>query len=205
MAIFDEDRKEEVFQKTIKLLSTKDYSRVTMLDIAKEAKISKETLYKNFGSKTGLFVAIIQKNSNIIREKIDEALQIQENFAEQVLINVVYLYLNTIISNGSAVINRIAISEINQTPELASILIENGRNNVYPSMCRYIDGLQKQKVISSEHEPERMVEILFGLAAGDMQIRYLLKTFPSNFNEEALKERAEKAVEYFFRIFGNVK
>lgn len=202
MAIFNQDRKQEVFQKTLNLLSIKDYSRVTMLDIAKEAKISKETLYKNFGNKIGLFEAIIQENSSIIKEKIEQALENKESSVQQVLSNVVYLYLSTIISPGSALINRIAIAEVNQNPELASILIENGRGNVYPSMCKYIEELQKQELVSDDQHSERMVEILFGLAAGDTQIRYLLKDLPQTPDEAFLKDRAEKAVEYFFRIFG---
>ncbi len=69
MSRFNEERMKEVFSKTIELLQVKDYSKITMNDIAKNSKASKETLYKKFGSKQGLFEAIIISSSKPIGGK----------------------------------------------------------------------------------------------------------------------------------------
>lgn len=201
MASFTEDRMQEVFEKTVRLMGEKDYSRLTMLDIAKTANISKETLYKNFGNKTGLFTAIIKNSSGSIKQPLEKMLHEQTQDVDMALTNVVFLYLSTILSETSATINRIAIAEINHSPELASILIENGRGNVFPSLCEYLSELQQQGEIDDDWETEELAEILFGLAAGDMQIRLLLRAIPATMDAGFLLKRAQRTVKLFLKMF----
>lgn len=148
MSRFNEERMKEVFSKTIELLQVKDYSKITMNDIAKNSKASKETLYKKFGSKQGLFEAIIISSSKPIGANFDDFAR--NNDLEPVLTQICFFYLMAVLGMGSVAFNRMAISEVIESPELAELLLENGRNKVYKRLVGYFEDLQKNNVISND-------------------------------------------------------
>lgn len=199
MSRFNEERMKEVFSKTIELLQVKDYSKITMNDIAKNSKASKETLYKKFGSKQGLFEAIIISSSKPIGANFDDFAR--NNDLEPVLTQICFFYLMAVLGMGSVAFNRMAISEVIESPELAELLLENGRNKVYKRLVGYFEDLQKNNVISNDTTGEHKLEMLLALAAGDLQIRRLLNELDALPDEDYLMERSKVSAKYFIKLF----
>ncbi len=66
-----ETRRCEVAAVAQRIFLERGYSQTTMQAIAEEAGASKETLYRHFGSKEGLFAEIVSEKSAQIATRID--------------------------------------------------------------------------------------------------------------------------------------
>ncbi|MGI8910427.1 MAG: TetR/AcrR family transcriptional regulator, partial [Rubrobacteraceae bacterium] len=65
-----ERRREEILVAALEVLEERGYREASMREVAARARASKETLYSWFGSKSGLFEALISWQA----ERIDAAL-----------------------------------------------------------------------------------------------------------------------------------
>jgi hypothetical protein len=109
--------------------------------------------------------------------------------------------LRTVLAESSVRVNRVAISGINETPELAQLLLENGRDNAVPYLERYLGDLQERGTIVQSADMGDMVNTLLGLAVGDMQIRRLLGRLAECPPDNALAQAANRAAARFLLIF----
>ncbi|WP_186429459.1 TetR/AcrR family transcriptional regulator [Clostridium sp. BSD9I1] len=71
--------KKAIFESAIRVFSTYGYSGATMDGIAAQAGLAKGTLYYHFNSKEEIFNYIIQEGMNLIKERIQEAVDEQSD------------------------------------------------------------------------------------------------------------------------------
>ena len=69
------EKKEQILSIAQKIISKFGIQKTTMDDIAKKARIGKATLYYYFKNKEDIFREVIQKESKILKEKIEEELR----------------------------------------------------------------------------------------------------------------------------------
>ncbi len=69
------EKKEHILSIAQKIISKFGIQKTTMDDIAKKARIGKATLYYYFKNKEDIFREVIQKESKILKEKIEEELR----------------------------------------------------------------------------------------------------------------------------------
>lgn len=200
---YSEERVQEIFDATIDLLGEKDYRRLTMMDLARRCQVSKETLYRWFGNKSGLFAAIIKARSARIVEEIQTSMAGTDDDPPAVLRAFCRQYLRTVLSEGAVRLNRVAISGVQETPELAQLLVDNGRENALPPLKRYLGTLQDRGLLETTTSVDDLAEALLGLAAGDKQIRRLLNAMSECPASDELDRLAAAAVHRFLRAFGN--
>jgi AcrR family transcriptional regulator len=60
-------RRDEILDVAIEVLSERGYRDASMLEVARRASASKETLYAWFGDKGGLFEAVIRRNAQAVQ------------------------------------------------------------------------------------------------------------------------------------------
>ena len=197
-----DERVQEIFEATLELLGEKDYRRLTMLDLARTCRISKETLYNWFDNKAGLFAALIRTRSAPIVAEVDAALADAGEEPQEVLAAFCRQYLRTVLSDEAVRLNRVAIAGVQETPELAQLLVNNGRENALPPLRRYLDQLQHDGTLDSAASVESMAEALLGLAAGDTQIRRLLNALATPPDDATLERWADEAARRFLRAYG---
>ena len=198
---YSPERVQEVLAVVGQLLSEKDYRRLTMADIARACNCSKETLYRWFKSKEGLFAEMVRNSSNRIGERMSDLFAAADATPQAVLSTFCHQYLRTVLVESSVRVNRVAISGINETPELAQLLLENGRDNAVPQLERYLGELQGCGSIAQSAEMNDMVNTLLGLTAGDMQIRRLLGRLTACPADDVLVQIANRAAARFLLIF----
>ncbi len=192
------DREAQVLTAALEELVEKGYDRVTMLGIAKRAGASKETLYNWFGNKEGLFAALIRSNAQQSAEAVQAALdvdQIDLETARTTLVDFCTGLLTLLTSPPSIALNRAAMPQ----PELAEVLLANGRHQVGPLVERYLARLHDAGVVSIE-DSEEAFELLYGLTIRDTQIRVLLGDAPPR--SAAVRARAVEAVDKFLAVVG---
>jgi AcrR family transcriptional regulator len=198
---YSPERVQEILAVVGQLLSEKDYRQLTMADIARACNCSKETLYRWFKSKEGLFAEMVRNSSNRIGERMSDLFAAADATPQAVLSAFCHQYLRTVLVESSVRVNRVAISGINETPELAQLLLENGRDNAVPQLERYLGELQGCGSIAQSAEMNDMVNTLLGLTAGDMQIRRLLGRLTACPADDVLEQIANRAAERFLLIF----
>ena len=198
---YSPERVQEILAVVDQLLSEKDYRRLTMADIARACSSSKETLYRWFTSKEGLFAEMVRNSSNRIGERMSDLFAAADATPQAVLSGFCHQYLHTVLAESSVRVNRVAISGINETPELAQLLLENGRDNAVPRLERYLGELQGRGTIAESADMNDMVNTLLGLTAGDMQILRLLGRLTACPTDDLLERIANRAAERFLLIF----
>ena len=186
------ERERLVIAAALEELIEHGYERVTMLGIASRAGASKETLYNWFGSKEGLFAALIKEDADRSAEQLQQALAAEADPFDT-LVRYATGLLTLLTSPTSVALNRAAMS----SPELAENLLTHGRRRVGPVVERYLALLTDSGVLQVP-DPARGFELLYGLVVRDTQIRSLLgDPAPSS---AAIARQATAAVEAFFAL-----
>ena len=124
-------RREEIMNAAVAVLAAKGYRDASMLDVARRASASKETLYNWFGDKQGLYEAVIRRNAGTVRAVLTRHLDGHAP-AEQVLCEFGSALLQLLLGDDAVAINRAAISEASADPQLAKILASAGRDATMP-------------------------------------------------------------------------
>lgn len=70
-----QERQAEIAEAAYGLLEVHGYGGTSMLQIAKAAKASNETLYRWYGDKDGLFIAMVRDNAREVRQMLEKALE----------------------------------------------------------------------------------------------------------------------------------
>lgn len=188
------EREQRIVAAALDELIEHGYERVTMLGIASRAGASKETLYNWFGSKEGLFAALIKANADQSAQRIEEALDDRADPVET-LVGYATGLLTLLTSPGSVALNRAAMS----SPELAEVLLAHGRHRVGPLVETYLARLSDDGDVSIAN-PAEAFELLYGLVVRDTQIRVLLGETPPP--PDVIRGRATGAVDQFISLMG---
>lgn len=192
-------RRDAILDTATAILREKGYRDTTMLDIARRVSASKETLYAWFGSKSGLFQAVIRRNADTVRTVLKAHLDGDAPVAEA-LADVGRALAGLLLGDGAVAINRAAISEARSDPELARILVETGREATLPFFVRYLERCRERELLDFD-DPWEAAETFLGLLLGDKQIRRLLGVVDTPDAGE-IEARARQAAVRFLRLHG---
>lgn len=184
------EREHRILDAALAELTEHGYERVTMLGVARRAAASKETLYNWFGSKEGLFAALIKHNADGSAERIQAALDADAD-ARDTLVGYATGLLTLLTSDGSIALNRASMT----SPDLAEVLLAHGRHRIGPLVETYLARLSDAGHLDID-DPAAAFELLYGLVMQDTQIRVLLgEPAPT---PDLVRDHAAKAVDQFF-------
>ena len=197
------ERREEILNVALSVLAERGYRGASMLEIARRARASKETLYAWFGDKRGLFEELVRWQAERVDAVIAPSLDHGSDAPSEVLRGFALELQRLLLGERSVVINRAAISEATSDPTFARILAAQGRGSVVPKLVRYLEGQRERGRLEFE-EAGAAIDALIGLAIGDQQVRRLLGVLPIP-EPEQMEARAERTVRSFLRLFGRVE
>ena len=193
-------RREEILNVAFSVLAERGYRGASMLEIARRAQASKETLYAWFGDKRGLFEELVRWQAERVDAAIAPNLDHGSDDPSEVLRGFVLELQRLLLGERSVVINRAAISEATSDPTFARILAAQGRGSVVPKLVRYLE-VQRERGRLEFEEAGAAIDTIIGLAIGDQQVRRLLGVLPIP-DPEQMEARAERTVRSFLRLFG---
>ena len=193
-----EERRDRILDVAVAILAERGYRDTTMLEVASRASASKETLYAWFGSKPGLFQAVIGRNADGVREAVEGHLD-GDAPIEDALADFGRALAGLLLGESAVAINRAAISEARTAPEIARILTESGREATLPVFVRYLERCRADGALAFD-DAEQAAEAFIGLLLGDAQIRRLLGAAPPPDAAE-LARRASLATRIFLLIY----
>ncbi len=192
-------RRDEILDAAVEVLAERGYRDASMLEIAKRASASKETLYAWFGDKQGLFEAVIRRNAETVQAVLQGHLE-SDAPPETALAEFGRALFALLLGDSAVAINRAAISEARAEPRLAETLARAGRDATLPAFLRYLERQQEHGLLRLDMTAEEAAEVYLGLLLGDRQVRRLLGRIPAPSKKE-IEARAAAAATYFLRLY----
>ncbi len=196
-----ENRRAALLAAAREVLAEKGYKGVSMLDIARRSKASKETLYSHFGDKRGLFEALILDNAADVNGALGTVLEGAAAAPPDLVLRRFCLALQRLLLGDAAlVVNRAAIAEASADPDLGRLLVDKGRNTTLPRLTRYLEDQRTAGRLRFD-DADEPAEVLVALCIGDQQIRRLLGVLDMP-DETAMRHRADRATRRFLALYG---
>jgi AcrR family transcriptional regulator len=187
-----EERQRRVLDAALAELIEHGYDNATTFGIASRAGVSKETLYSWFGSRDGVFEALVRRNADASAERVAAALEGDDDERATLLAYATGL-LTLLTGAGSIALNRAAM----QSPQLAALLLREGRHRIGPLVERYLAALHDTGRLNIPN-PSAAFRLLYGLVVQDTQIRVLLGERPPS--RRAIAAHAAAAIDRFIQL-----
>ena len=197
--------REVVLDAVFELLVERGYQGATMTAVAERAGSSKETLYAWFGSKQGLFTALVRRQAEATNRAVAAALDAGDHESDPATTLTAFAtnLLRLLLGEHSVALNRAAITELGgsagdqEAGALAATLLAQGRHRTGPLVEAYLARLAAAGQLRID-DPAEAFQLLYGLVVRDLQIRVLLGEPPPK--EAALGGQARVAVDRFLAL-----
>lgn len=184
-----QERMREIERTALCLLVGQGYGATTMAAVAKAAGASFETLYKWYGDKQGLFRAMVESNTEALREALGlspagfaDPLALLEEFGPRLI--------SVLTSDAVVELNRAAAAD--PSGELGAIIAEAGRGTIAPQLNALFERAKAQGA-PVPHDPAEATETYLGLLLGDLQIRRVVGRVPPPDAAE-IRRRSDRAL-----------
>lgn len=163
---------QQIVEAARRLFMAEGYGATSMDAIARDAGVSKATLYSHFTNKAELFAAIIggecQRFSHLLWSPEAEAGDVRS-----VLLQVARAKVQFTSSPGPRAIYRIVVGESGRFPELGRVFYDNGPRRVLERFADYLQDATERGVLAVP-QPRVAAEQFFGMVHGADHLRRLL-------------------------------
>ena len=148
------------------------YAGASVDVIAREAGVSKATLYSHFRSKEELFGAIIcqQCNKFVVQAQTSEAAGVGP---EEILRKLGQNFLENILSSHLLALYRVVAGEAYRFPALGRVIYEGGPGPARAALAGYFRELTRKGRLTVK-QPEIAADQFFGALLGGIHIRQIL-------------------------------
>lgn len=187
-----QERHEAITAAAYELLAKSGYNSTSMLNIAKAAKASNETLYRWYGDKKGLFGAMVKDNAAHVKTMLEHAID-SEAGAQVTLQTIAPVLLEMLMNDRAVLLNRAAAAD--HSGELGTVVSEEGRNTIAP----LIGNLMQELTPQNTPTPAQLSEWYLSLLIGDWQTRRIIGSLPMP-TPAAINARSETAHAAFLTL-----
>ncbi len=192
-------RRQQIEAAALAVLAERGYRRTSMLQIARRANASNETLYAWYGSKEKLFADIIESNGQIVREHLELALAENTNPLKSLeALGPLLLAFTT--SDKAIIVNRAAIADMSETGLLAQAIDKSARGVLYPLVCSLMGAIEQAGHFKLDAGIEDAADCYITLLFGETQFRQAMgRTGP--LSSKAINHKARRAFDLTQRLF----
>lgn len=191
------ERRAEIEMAAFAVLERVGYQKASMLEIAKQAKASNETLYSWYGSKQALFSSLIESNAAAVTEALDEA--ISSGQADS-LFEIGKRLLQFTATSQAIVVNRAAVADAQDSGRLAEAIETSARSIMYDRLDTLMDKLAQSGSYHFDDGPAAAARTFVCLLLGEIQIQQAFGAIPP-LTEPEIAERAKWACRLFNRLY----
>jgi AcrR family transcriptional regulator len=199
MGDYADRRRTAIEDAAFALLIEKGYKATSMLEVARRAGASNETLYKWYGNKQGLFAALVEANARLVAELLRQHLAGVDADPLETLRAVGPLLLDLVTGERAIALNRAAVGDVHDTATLGKALAESGRDKVMPLLAELFGQARANGALVFD-DPRAVAETYIALLIGDLQIRRATGAI-GPLNDEDIRARSERAVTLLCRLF----
>jgi len=186
------DREEAIATAAYHLLEQQGFSRTTMQAVARQAHASMETLYRWYGDKTGLFRALITRNT----EEVAATLDAHKGTGLPALAALGPALLTMLLGPRAVALNRAAAAD--PSGSLGAALAAGGREALMPRLSATIQQALNDGTLAGD-TAEALTNLWLSLLIGDLQIRRVTGALPP-LSAPEIAQRAARALQNLTRL-----
>ena len=190
-------RRAQIEEAAYALISEKGFAGASMLNIAKRARASNETLYNWYGDKLGLFTAMVDSNARRVSDVLQQAHD-QQGDPVETLNAIGPVLLDMLTGDRAVALNRAAAAD--PSGQLGQALAKAGRNSVAPLIAQTLEHARVDGLLHFD-DPARAADLYLGLLIGDLQLRCVTGQIPAP-DAETCKARARQAATHLRKLLG---
>lgn len=192
-------RREEILAAAFQVLEEHGYRGASTLAIARRARTSKETLYNWFGSKQGLFAALVSSCAESMDAELARAAGRPDLPPFDVLYGLATALLHAATDGRPVTVTQVAISESRSSPEFGRILFDEIRCKLWLRFAAHLERWREAGLVVVD-DTDAASEAFFGLVVGDLLLRRLLGIEQPTTPDE-IERRARRATTQFLTLF----
>lgn len=193
-----EQKRRQILEAAGRLFLTQGFEATTMDAIAREAGVSKATVYAHAKNKQELFAAIVRGKSSLVYQSVDAA-EAATLGAERALTLFARRFMEVIMAPEAQCMYRVVVSEAPRNPELGRIFFEQGPQVVIARLTAILEAGRASGQLDIDDSAIAAQEFL-GLIQGRFHLPCVLGTLGELSNEE--RERAaDRVVSTFLRAY----
>lgn len=189
---FNAAKRDRVLTLATQVILERGYQLTSMDLIARQAGVSKATLYFYFDSKEALFRAVVSHLAGDLLAAIN-SFTVKDLPLERALRRVGQLYLNLVLSSAAINLYRIIIAEAARHPALGQLVYRNGPLRAVEALTDYLGQQQALQIGNSR----LAAESFFGLLLGHAQLRLLLEVPSTDRKQVSHRQIVHDAVQTF--------
>jgi TetR/AcrR family transcriptional regulator, mexJK operon transcriptional repressor len=180
------------------LFTSQGFGATSMDAIARQANVSKATLYAHFSGKEELFAAIVshacRAQSRLLSTPDADGLEPTEALSE-----IGRNFLSLILSPQAVAIFRVVVGETARFPDLGRIFFESGPNQMRATLSAFLAKAAERGQLDIE-EPLRAAEHLIGMLQTPVHLHVLFGVKES-FTKAEVDKVVKDAVDAFLRAY----
>lgn len=190
-----EKRREEIAAVAERVFLELGFTETTMQIVASRAGASKETLYRHFGSKEGLFSEVVRARAKRVYGGTEGEFRLQ-GAPREVLKQLGFNLLRLLLNDDPLCLFRIVVAEAPRTPELGRIFFEQGPAQILRELTLYLEGATRQGLLNC---PDSVLaaKLFLGAVVANRHIMMLVAPDWEQITEEKILQHVEEAVALF--------
>lgn len=191
----NETKRKQILNAAIKLFTGHGYAATSMDLIAKNAEVSKQTVYSHFGNKDDLFSASIEQECeslHILDLSMDDL-----NDPLPILLELAHRFTEVITSKHACAMHKICSFESSAYPQVADIFYQAGPLRVTNEVTLLMEKLAQKEILNFTNPRHAAVQFL-NMMKGElwMQLEFNAK---EKISDDAVKRYLRASVELFIR------
>ncbi|MBE9604051.1 TetR/AcrR family transcriptional regulator [Acetobacteraceae bacterium H6797] len=182
-----------------RLFMARGYAAVSMDAVAKEAGISKATLYAHFASKDALFAAFVEERCRML--EADTQAVSHDVPVEEAVRRIGGFWLRFMITPGAIAVHRIVMAEGWRFPDLINAFYRSGPTRMKAWLAAWVAEEQRLGRLRNDVPPQEAAWHLASLMRGEVFMRVALGVQPPP-SEADIEHTVESATRAFIRSYG---
>ena len=184
------------------LFLTGGYTRTSMEDVARSARVSKQTVYMHFGNKESLLFEIVNKIMTAASEPFDHEIHhlSESNNLETDLREHAYEQLTLVMQPRPLQLRRLVIAEAVAFPQLGQIFYDNGPGLTISQLAVAFGQLHRRHLLDCP-DPARAASDFNWLIMSEPINRAMLLGDDQPATSQELRQWAEQAVTTFLAAY----
>jgi TetR/AcrR family transcriptional regulator, mexJK operon transcriptional repressor len=195
---FDNKKHNAIIKAATRLFLKQGYGKTTMDQVAKDANVTKQTVYSHFGNKDKLFSAMITGQCK--KHTPSDVILNSDMPFEELMFKIGLGFLEMITSKEGLATTRLVMSEAERKPKLAELFYKTGPQQMNKILTDFLE-LQNKNGLLRIPNTESAASYFFSMLKGRYHLRMALKVKPLPTKKE-LEEHTRETVRVFLKIYG---
>lgn len=190
-----EKRRREIAAVAEQVFFENGFTDTTMQTIAARAGASKETLYRHFGSKEGLFGEIVESRAKVFLDSIDENFE-RPGSVEDVLRDLGSRMLEAMVGSHALLLCRTVVSESPRNPELGRIFYAEGPERVRGRLSEFLAAARHRGELSFS-DAGLAARVFLGAVMSSFHLAHLVLVEAPPLTKPQIKAHVDEVVAMF--------